>query len=587
MRKFTFVLALLAYMSVSAQVCRPVESSLLAKQVDKAMIERQSVINSEVRLSESAAATKTWKTREVWANRYAAPAAPAALEAEYLTPVGTYYSGIINNQAQSYSAAIVAGPTMCNWMFENVSSETAKTFKWTIDTGKGVETIDNVDAAGNANYAIDYMGSVYTPVLEVSDGSSKASYQLLSVKSRTGFLDIASNEPANLVAGDITQSSVYGGFSSGEYYGSGYVDEGKKCVSVIATCDKPLAPLFVKNMSAVVYTVEAGKPIIPAGVELNVQVLKVDGTTITDEVLATATATAEDVVLFDGTTSMGRIMFNFMEVDEFGFPSQVPLELGDCAFALAINGVDKANAKFTFCSANGWAGNGYMIFDDGSLGCIGYSNVPNVPQVNLMVQMEEAMFPTLHAIEGTNVVAIPAEGGVGVTQTEGGESYNDVDVVTNYPIEDAEGNPNIWVLNMPEWLEISYDDQYYDQAGIMIFYFEGKALPVGETGRKATVTLETYAGVQTKIYIEQGDAIGGIDNVGAMVKPVVTRVGDSFALTYAGANSVSVVNMAGQVVVSYELPAEGTFTMPAESLSNGVYILKFAGENAATVKVVK
>ena len=49
---------------------------------------------------------------------------------------------------------------MCNWMFENVSSETAKTFKWTIDTGKGVETIDNVDAAGNANYAIDYMGSV-------------------------------------------------------------------------------------------------------------------------------------------------------------------------------------------------------------------------------------------------------------------------------------------------------------------------------------------------------------------------------------------------------------------------------------------
>ena len=74
---------------------------------------------------------------------------------------------------------------------------------------------------------------------------------------------------------------------------------------------------------------------------MNVQVLKVDGTTITDEVLATATATAEDVVLFDGTTSMGRIMFNFMEVDEFGFPSQVPLELGDCAFALAINGVDK------------------------------------------------------------------------------------------------------------------------------------------------------------------------------------------------------------------------------------------------------
>lgn len=114
-----------------------------------------------------------------------------------------------------------------------------------------------------------------------------------------------------------------------------------------------------------------------------------------------------------------------------------------------------------------------------------------------------------------------------------------------------------------------------------------KLSPVGETGRKATVTLETYAGVQTKIYIEQGDAIGGIDNVGAMVKPVVTRVGDSFALTYAGANSVSVVNMAGQVVVSYELPAEGTFTMPAESLSNGVYILKFAGENAATVKVVK
>ena len=52
-----------------------------------------------------------------------------------------------------------------------------------------------------------------------------------------------------------------------------------------------------------------------------------------------------------------------------------------------------------------------------------------------------------------------------------------------------------------------------------------------------------------------------------------------------GINNVNIVNIAGQTIATYELPASGQFTIPAANLSKGIYLLKF--NNNQTIKVVK
>jgi alpha-L-arabinofuranosidase len=68
----------------------------------------------------------------------------------------------------------------------------------------------------------------------------------------------------------------------------------------------------------------------------------------------------------------------------------------------------------------------------------------------------------------------------------------------------------------------------------------------------------------------------------------ISRQGDNFKLTYpSGVTSFSLYNMDGKYLCERPLDTAGDYLIPANQLSNGVYILKLNGENEMTLKLLK
>lgn len=103
--------------------------------------------------------------------------------------------------------------------------------------------------------------------------------------------------------------------------------------------------------------------------------------------------------------------------------------------------------------------------------------------------------------------------------------------------------------------------------------------------RTFDLTWHTPGAYETVTFYQGEDR--AIDGAAANKEVNAVREGDVYRLTYpAAATAVSVYNVAGQRVAKYSLNNNGETTIPADKLTNGVYILKFEGINAA-VKVLR
>lgn len=148
---------------------------------------------------------------------------------------------------------------------------------------------------------------------------------------------------------------------------------------------------------------------------------------------------------------------------------------------------------------------------------------------------------------------------------------------------DAEGEEVEWVsipLDDIKDLTVEYEGTKY-YSGQTEVPVTVEALPAGVKGREAWVNI-SYMGASLSIHVVQGEA--GVEGVAVNAPQVVTVDGDNFVVK-ANDNvaKAEVFTAAGQKVA--EAAVNGTTTIDAAALANGLYIVKL--DNGTTVKVVK
>jgi hypothetical protein len=269
--------------------------------------------------------------------------------------------------------------------------------------------------------------------------------------------------------------------------------------------------------------------------------------------------------LFDFSDSGASysLHFTFVEVDEEGFESEISPVLNgyaylilynfmdenvDCGIYMTYNGNEDGNGNLdnqTHSYFDVWLDGVQQLSSDGSAGWYGEDETDAV--VNLFGYFNCFRNYADGATEIT--VEIPAEGGwaVSAIDEDDGTVYNDIDVVSSFPID------AITIEDYPEWLEdeegnlyLSYSDKYFAEdestgiSNVLMFYVGAEALPAGETGRQGDVVLRSNDQVNFIIHVVQGSPAGikSIQNdavgAGAIYNLQGVKVGKSEAELPAG-----------------------------------------------------
>ena len=545
-----------------------------------------------------------------------APARVAENElfAYYVEPVGALHMAMdFEEGLLSYPNLVI--PSFADVTFLNASTGTSS---WTLNemtpSEVGLEEGTDFQIDANSNLVLNMplmgMGAIMPTITVAADNGVTESYYYgknavyndLTFSPENCYLAMGLSLDA-LATGDILgHSGQFFSLDDNNFYGS-MTRDGVKCSAVMSLV-RPAAPLYIESMEILVsgpFDEEGnstGDP-IPANGSLTLTLYRVsDDGVITDEVIATSTATlgGDEATITPASGMDGAyvVHFDFYDVADDGFREKIALT-EDKPFAAVITGFDQEgyDAHFPFtCDPTGFMGTGYVMFGD-KLSFFSYNDLASSPvtdgdtmnATHLMLQMNASYTCFNFANRVQEDVVVPVEGGMGVSAVIEGVSYNDIDIYSSYPLEDAEtGEGYVWYNEeeLPDWIKIGADDRLYNQYGILMFMVEGEALPAGVEGRAADITLYTL-GNQATFRVVQGD-VTSISTVEDAQLNVINN-GTDFELSYAeGIRGVQVVNVAGQVVADYALDGTSA-TIPASALAKGLYILKF--DNGQTVKVMK
>ena len=181
---------------------------------------------------------------------------------------------------------------------------------------------------------------------------------------------------------------------------------------------------------------------------------------------------------------------------------------------------------------------------------------------------------------------IPEEGGV-ASSYMGGQMVveNAVQFASSYGIWN--GDVEQITFSYPDWITMNVDTTNFSTTGNAYLQFSADKLPDGMKNRHGYVSATCF-GYTISMPIGQGPDWIGVETTVAEAEVSANVVAGDFVLTYGeGVDKVDVYNVAGSLVASYALPANGSFTVPASDLAKGLYVLNFTGEKKATVKVVK
>jgi hypothetical protein len=514
---------------------------------------------------------------------------PAADLSALYYPEGTLFQGM-NGEGGMYNAAFIYGKGFADVKFVNASTG-ATSYEWSANGEPLPDT--NIDAQGNASikYALGWVPIL--PQVKAIAGAQSATYKY------------GDNLPADVAgAAFVGCDTIYymspldvlysNGFyvqtgASPYYFGSGTIAENVISTGVGVTLNKPHAPLTALSMGFHLYS--KGNTLIPTGEPLTLTIYPINSNDEVDweKPITSSKIYAEDLTRafqFSDGTRVYYAKFGFVEYDEVtGLETEKPITLKNASIAVLSWDTTKA---FDF---------GVLFADSPHYPSIPGSSIifGSNDRVYAMRDQDgiitadisfviEGLYNTFDVMETTNRLTAPIGGGLASYEFEG-NLYNDVDIYSSF---DAESG-NIWIEDRPDWVEVSFDQQYYAENRVLLFFVKADALPAGISGRSGSIVL-TSLGTTATIYVKQGDAewpATGISAPQSVESISVVRQGDDFKLSYpAVATSVSVYNVTGQRVGEYKLNVDGKYTLSTANLTNGIYILKFNGTNQA-VKIIK
>ncbi len=560
-----------------AQVKRPISKQMTTSFDAKKEIQSSTLKVTEVEVKDSKANVQAAPLQDVSIFSFSAvrPAASADLSVMYPRPAGTYIAGMTGTGGLFYPTFV--GPGVKPLVYTTASNTTGTAYSWKVGTS---DVSSKVDSKGYLNYGVYPGYSTTTPTLTGTYSASTATYQYGKGTTLSGqtmanqyvLYGIPAGRP--LTNADYWYGGLYGRYSEGKEFGPAYSYNGVPCDGVVSRFDAPLSPITIDSVIVLAGpSTGSDLQVIPEGRSLTLELRYLTANNIiSDELIASATVTQANFKQIG--TNYGSLLFEFVEEEDgFIFPYSVILK--DAPFVAIVKGFDSSyNIRFLLSGNADLANGNAYTMHNGQISYFQDSYGNN--DCNLFFELF-GIFNCFDIDEDTDVLIAPTAGGT--ASTTGGEDGYWAEVFSTFEIDD------IYIEDIPEWCQLIYDDYYYDQYSLYMFTVQAEALPAGIPGRSGYVTLSSKNTLCT-FKVVQGTPTG-IDMESLSLTKVVN--GDNaFQLTYtADYNDVSVYNIAGQLIGTYQLPSSGVYEIPTTSLSGGVYMLKFSGKTNQTVKVVK
>ena len=535
---------------------------------------------------------------------------PAAL---YNRPVGTFIPSLIGNEDPTYlgyyysSQGIFGSAFSVPFVFRNLSTG-ATSYSWDWGSIKKYSNEQNLIIKTNytdgtsENFLVS--GDYYALKLNAISGTDTAKYQpalndtilphisASSGSQYVGNADFYGNTSVVTTQGNsVWLMGANGGTSldgtgTGNFWGTCLraADgvNGTKVNSVVTVFEKPMSTMVIKDI-CLFGASEKSIP-VPATKFLTLTIYKInDAGQITNEVLASSKISGSEVIV--DSYNNCYFPFTFSEIDPgTGRETPVSLIVKD-AFAVVLTGLDQDGCNFGLLSDrdNKIEGTSFFTKVDASTGLSDgkyYSGSVNMNTYTML----NSYFNYLYPDPTSQSLSAPVAGGDAVdAQNISGSLVYSYFNLTN----DNNSGDSIWIdpVTLPSWLTVTHDNSLYSEYGALVFNSVATALPVGVAGRKADIVVKSF-GAETTLHIKQG-IVSGFASIN-VTKSKVFNSGNTFELTYpAEFTKVTLVNLSGQVVGSYNLPIDGKFSIPTGNISKGLYFLKLDGNGTETLKVTR
>lgn len=495
-------------------------------------------------------------------------------DAMYSRPAGAFMLGISREYYKANISMLLApGDTDIEWT--NLSSASSESFEWTYDDGTG-GTATSTEINLTTNYPSG--SSVVVPTLSASaQGTETTTYQWNSATSPAllyaggnTYRDFNSIGKVDIGASvyDISLGMTSPIFAPDEYcFGTGSEDTWYGTVHEIGNrYEKPAAPYILDDVWVSLYALDADPD-----TELTLQICPTDDEGAIYKPIATSTITAADAQYIEdaGAYTLSFDEFTLIEEDEES--STVPSLTIDQAIVVKLTGCDNEKIR-TFApllqaqNSPDLASNGIVNIAEvyGSTTYYTYHNVSEmlVNYYSSFLITLSIKYPYIKA--ETTEVTLPSEGGSRVVGISSAHFADD------------------WTLStdLPEWLSVEPSGETGEWPASLTVTAE--PLPDGTEPRNSSFTLEMPGTEPCTFTVEQSTA-----GVGTVTAETITAAsnGTDWIVRYAGqdVSTVSVLNMAGQTIATYSLPAGGLAVIPAGDRPCGLYLLVF--DNGCVIKI--
>jgi hypothetical protein len=481
--------------------------------------------------------------------------------ASYHCPQGYFYLGLTPN-FQSASNSFMLGAPYGDDKWRNQSNSDSKSFSWSFEDPKDDKAIFS---STEFSPMVQYPNGFYNmPTLSATSGGLTNDYKWGGVNSGFFAGGNAALDWGTLGAGnyDLSKGIMNYTFDTGGYvFGTQpnrYVD------GICNYFEKPVHKYILDSL-----WISLGAFKAPVGTVFNLKIRKVNAETgDMSTVMARATCTTADV------KEVAPGFFSMLFKDFITYDAVLGLEVTndylviEDGILIEMYGFNKPGITLgAFCERPSNSGNlnAYIFYIDANgkrafTSSVGYINGRTSLLFNLGIT-----YPFLHADENTFVV--PTVGG---SKTFNVSSYS---LPTDWWMDDA----------LPTWLISS---QTYDEvSGAITYTLTAEPLPAGMLGRGAKVIVSS-AGADMAFNVSQGEYTG-VSNPQATDTKVKIQ-GDNVELSYTtDFKNLSIYNVTGQNVGSYNLSSVGKMTLKVDNLNRGIYMFKFSGRKNETVKVIR
>lgn len=569
-----------------------------------------------------------------------AAVAKAAVEgaAYYSIPAGTFYGG--QPEDGSILPGLTVMPAYANLTWQNQTGSWANTFNWEYYDPSGnilAQTAPETFYATTKDLAYQTTGGTvtYVPTLQAT-GSGRTETYVPTYQTSAGtatslgtvgisLSNYIEGNPAVGISGYDPQY-VYAAYTADE---EGRLVSGKRLDAsgnalllvdgldgFVQAFDKPAKPYFLStyislggqeyteggvffplqikaaDTDEITVTIYKAERVTLTGQSTSGQTIQVPGVELGEE-LGHSTKTFADLkstlspMKTDATTYAGYATFNkFVKENSLGYESPTSIVV-DGEIAVVVSGFESPTVTHFIMFTNEQALDGEKLDEvaNSRIATNAFWHTSKMQDQTLCAAYfdnfnfalyVDAAFTYLYS-ENPNLT-IPVAGGKAEVKLD---DYYGILNMWKFVC----GNKTITIDDnlagqLNDWLTVTtYQEEVQQSVYSYTFEFEAAALPAGVTGRSATVTFTD--GAASQVYtITQGEA--GVSVVEGNGNNVAV-VDGNFQVTAAKAGLVEVYNVAGQKVAAANV--DGTSTIAADGLANGMYIVKFADNSV--VKVMK